>query len=146
MERQDCTTSHYVYLDVHNERIIYNQNGGQYCPLDQLYRDILTSDGKFVRIKLNRSWIEKIFDRLKGRKGNVESVVYSVDGQDRYNLTEKLNKLSLEKKADIQRKKRELVAKYRHGEHKGKSGLKLYPTPNPKVQKALLRYLPGKER
>ena len=95
MERQDCTTSHYVYLDVHNERIIYNQDAGQYCLLNQLYRDILTNDGKFVRIKLNRSWIEKIFDRLKGRKGNVESVVYSTDGQDRYNLTEKLDKESI---------------------------------------------------
>ena len=101
---------------------------------------------KKVTIRPKRKGWRKLLDRFKGQK---ETVSFEYEGSGRGTVVDELAKIDSKKEMDRQSKKRALVAEYRHKkvDRGGCGNIELYhKAPNPKVQKALEKYLEKKSR
>lgn len=96
---------------------------------------------KEVTIRPKHSGLRKLLDGFKGQK---DGVSFEYEGSGRGTVVDKLAEIDSKKEIDRQSKKRALVAEYRHQkvDRGGFGNIELYhEAPNPKVQKALERYL-----
>ena len=101
---------------------------------------------KKVTIRPKRKGLGKLLDSFKGQK---ETVSFEYEGSGRGTVVDKLADIDSKKEMDRQNKKRALVAEYRHQkvDRGGCGNIELYhKAPNPKVQKALEKYLEKKSR
>lgn len=101
---------------------------------------------KKVTIRPKRKGLRKLLDSFKGQK---ETVSFEYEGSGRGTVVDKLAEIDSKKEMDRQTKKRTLVAEYRHQkvDRGGCGNIELYhEAPNPKVQKALEKYLEKESR
>ncbi len=99
-------------------------------------------DDKKVTIKPKRNGLRRLLDTFKGKK---DGTSFEYEGSGRGTVVDKLAEIDSKKEMDRQRKKRALVAEYRHEKVDLLGGwghmVFRHKAPNPKVQKALEKYL-----